>query len=169
MNEFLERISVYRIFNYLLPGILYYYFCSTILWISIEQIWENSLIVTGVVVYFIWMIISRIWSLLIQPAIDYFLKKSSYDDFIEAERKDKKLWELSTEKNIYRTMIALFLCVFITNLIYEIVNYNNICDYNWYVYIFCLLWSTLFLFSYKKQNWFINRRISKAKKDKKQK
>ncbi len=161
MKEFLDKISSYKIFNYLVPGILFSVLASNFSKYSLIQ----SDIITGLFIYyFIGMVISRIGSLVIEPILKKFsfIKFSNYEDYINSSKIDEKLDTLSEENNVYRTFSALFLLLLLLKLFENISNNYPILDQ--YVFsgiiIFILI---IFLFSYRKQTQYIIDRINVCK------
>lgn len=114
------------------------------------------------VCYFAGMISSRIGSLIIEYLCikSGFIKKEVYKRFLDAERKDQsgKLLSMSKVSGLYLTMSAVSLIIFLTSLIFWIINpivrqpyiYQTGCS---------LLIFILFLFSYRKQNQYVVKRI----------
>ncbi len=159
MDNFLDKLSSYNLFNYLFPGILFVVIASEIS--SINFIQENIFI--GVFVYyFIGLIISRIGSLIIEPLLKTlsFVTFSEYKDYISASSKDKNIELLSEVNNMYRTISAMFLLVLcIPPLEGFYIMYPEAITI---VMVIALI--ILFLCSYKKQTKYITQRVD-ANKD----
>ena len=90
MKEIIDKITTYNLFNYLLPGIIFVIFMNK--FIGYDFVQDNNFI-GGFLYYFIGMIISRIGSLIVEPVLEYlkFLKKSDYQEFVSASKKDSKI------------------------------------------------------------------------------
>ena len=164
MKEFLDKLSSYNIFNYLLPGILFAVTADRLT--SYSLISENLLI--GVFVYyFIGLVISRIGSLVLEP----FLKKirvvefASYSKFIQASKLDVRLEILSETNNTYRNLSATFLCLLGLFGVEALKKaYPQISGS--IPIIICVVIAILFVLSYRKQTNYIKERIVIANKTK---
>lgn len=161
IEDLIEKISKYNILNYLLPGVIYVYLLSEICNISLIQ--ENILI--GVFLYyFIGMLISRIGSLIVAPF--YKLIKlvvyEDYKEFVDATENDSKIDTLSTENNMYRSFVALFLVAIISKFYCESLSQNEWIKNNieWILLLGLFL---IFTLAYRKQTNFITQRINRNK------
>ena len=67
MDTFLEKISSYNIFNYLLPGVIFTIFFQKI---TNLVIFQNNTILDAFLVYFIGLVINRVGSLCIEPILE---------------------------------------------------------------------------------------------------
>ncbi|MBK6631903.1 MAG: hypothetical protein IPG33_13300 [Betaproteobacteria bacterium] len=157
MKDILDKISSYNIFNYLFPGVLFAVFVTKITSYQLLQ----ADIATGVFVYyFLGLIVSRVGSLLIEPILKgiRFIQYSSYEDFVVASKNDPKIEVLSEMNNMYRTISSLLLLVSVFAG-YEWIagRYPFLFSIEPYVAIALLL--ALFLFSYRKQSQFVNKRV----------
>lgn len=164
IENLIEKISHYNLFNYLLPGVIYVIAVNhfTRLTLPTENILESFFLF-----YFIGLIISRIGSILVKP---YIIKKlpcypqeKEYGDFIEATKQDPKINILSSERNVYRTLIALGIMILVTIAFAPIVKWLNLSE----IVVFVLLvigLVILFIFAYIKQTKFIIKRIKRIKK-----
>jgi hypothetical protein len=151
MNELINKISSYNLFNYLLPGAI---FIAIFEKMTVYKIIQTDLLVNAFLVYFIGLVISRIGSLMVEPIFRKFVTFADYKDFISASKNDKKIEILSEANNTYRTFIALFVVVFILKSYFLFIPSNN---YGVYILIFFLF--ILFIFSYTKQIKYITKRI----------
>lgn len=159
MKEIVEKIGSYNLFNYLLPGTIYVSILKRVT--SIDFI-DDNLFVTGFLCYFIGMIISRIGSLLIEPALKKmeFLKFKDYGDFVQASKTDGKINILSEQNNTYRSITAMILSTMIT-VPYDMVRNKFESIQVWDVWVIMTGILVLFLFSYRKQTSYISKRIEK--------
>jgi len=161
MSEILDKISSYNIFNYLLPGAL---FVSLSKQISDRNFVQEDVFVALFTYYFIGLVISRIGSLLLEPLLKKvkFVVFSNYGSYLAALEKDPKINELSESNNMYRTLCSLFLFLLGLMLFDQVVaNFPIIEEY---ISIFgTLLLLILFLFSYRKQTSYINKRVEASK------
>lgn len=157
MKEILDKISSYNLFNYLLPGILFVTIANKFTSYSFI---ENNLIIAGFVYYFIGLVISRLGSLIVEPALKRitFLKFADYKEFISASKKDPKIDLLSESNNMYRTFIAMFILLLLLKL-YELISFKLTVLNDWTMYILIILLLIIFLYSYRKQTQYITKRI----------
>lgn len=161
MKEIIDKLSSYNIFNYLLPGVVF----SAIL----ENYFYYSLTTGNVfsdvfIFYFAGMVISRVGSLIIEPFLKRisFVKFSSYQDYVDACRKDELIEKLSEANNTYRTLLALFFTVFIISGYKLLASYFIFFEENIFTILLIFLF-LLFILSYKKQTQYINNRVKAAK------
>ncbi|MBK6658510.1 MAG: hypothetical protein IPG43_10355 [Proteobacteria bacterium] len=110
MKEILEKMSSYNIFTNLLPGII---FC-----VAVEKAYGHSAapddpLTAAFVYYFIGLLISRIGSILVEPALQVtgLNKYAPYSEYRRAAKLDPKLEELVESNNTYRSTIALSVCL----------------------------------------------------------
>ena len=164
MEDILNKLSSYNIFNYLLPGIMFVYLSDLFTSYSFIQ---DDILLALFLYYFIGLVISRLGSLVIEP----FLKKiefvtfADYKDFMSTAESDKKLDVLSEVNNMYRTLCSLLLCLIIL-IIYEAFAtlFPVVADITPYVALFFL--AVLFLYSYRKQTAYIFKRVNRLKDSK---
>lgn len=164
MENLVEKISSYNIFNYLFPGIIFSITSGDSVLASISQ---KDVFSYFFICYFIGLIISRFGSLIIEPILKKFsfIKFSPYLDFLSASKKDPKLEILSQENNTYRTLSSLLFLLLIFR-IYMLVESIFPGMKSFSFYIISLLLLILFLFSYKKNTDFIVKRVEACKKQK---
>ncbi len=157
MKELLDKVGQYQLFNYLFPGVV---FAAILKKIGSYDLIGDNLIVAAFVCYFAGMVISRVGSLLVGPALRELgvLRFKPYPEFIKASRKDPKLDTLSQENNTYRTITAMFLMVGVAKL-YEWVGSICCCLDGWKIIIVGVLLLALFIFAYRKQTHLITKRI----------
>ncbi len=162
MKEIIDKLSSYNIFNYLLPGVLFVAIAKY--FTEYNFILENDFI-GAFFYYFIGMVISRFGSLIIEPILKKFkfVKFSDYSDFISASKKDTKIELFSEVNNTYRTITSMLFLLLILKL------YNH-CDFQYHftkgisLCVVIVLVLLMFLFAYRKQTSYINKRIISAKK-----
>lgn len=157
MKEIIEKISSYNIFNYLFPGIL---FCVLIEYLTNIKIIQDEIVSGFVIYYFIGLIISRVGSILIEPILKSLkiIHFANYREFVTQSKIDQKIELLSEINNMYRTIIACFICVFITKIY---VTFDPTLQFfmnvGWILLLLLLI--VLFTFSFKKQTEFIKTRV----------
>ena len=158
MDEILQKLSSYNIFNYLLPGTLFAVVGETY---SSFRLVQDDLLIAVFFYYFLGLVISRIGSLLIEPFLKAirFVEFADYTDFVAASKIDKKLDVLSEANNMYRTLISLFTLLIILSVV-------DLLSQWWptlrvgvpYALLPALL--VLFLFSYRKQTNYVVKRVT---------
>jgi hypothetical protein len=157
MNELLEKISSYNLFNYLFPGVLFAVVADAV---TGTQLIQNDIVIGVFTYYFFGAVVSRIGSVVIEPILRRleFIRFAPYGDFVRASKSDPKLEILSETNNMYRTLCALFL------LIGALTAYDKLATtLPWLktaapsISIFGLF--ILFLISYRKQTNYISQRI----------
>ncbi len=156
MKDFIEKISSYNIFNYLLPGVLFAIFAEKM---TAYRIIQDDLIVTLFLCYFIGLCISRIGSLILEPILKKisFIRFAPYADFVEAAKTDPKLEILSESNNMYRTLCSLFFCLCLL-MGYEASAKVIGISQELSAIGLCVLLGLLFAWSYRKQSTYITKR-----------
>lgn len=181
MKEFLDKISPYELLNNFLTGVC---FCILIekftLW---SLIIKDESLINCCLFYFVGLIVGRVGSLVIEPALRHlplrskdgekhkFLEFADYEDFVEAEKEDNKIDTLSGKNNVYRSMIAVFLCFLIAK-IYELTLHHVVMSFHLgdaAAIIGTIILMILFAFSYRKQTDYVRKRVNKVLKMKKEK
>ena len=160
MNDLLNKISSYNLFNYLLPGVLFVVILNKF---AIYPFALNDVIVDAFVCYFIGLAISRFGSLIVEPVLKKisFLHFADYASFASASKKDSGIATLSEANNMYRTLSAMFILLILLKF-YEWIEFKLPALKEWNPYILVALLLIMFLFSYRKQTKYIKERI-KAK------
>ncbi|MFH1392780.1 MAG: hypothetical protein ABIG73_00105 [Patescibacteria group bacterium] len=162
MNDFLNKLTSYNLFNYLLPGILFAVIADEFM--SFHFIQEN--IIIGVFVYyFIGLVISRFGSLVIEPLLRkiLYLKFSSYPEFVCASKEDPKIEILLEANNMYRTFCSLFSLLLLLKF-YSAIEYKFPVLGTYSPYILTIILLIIFLCAYWKQTKYITRRIEARNK-----
>ncbi len=161
MKDILSKISSYNLFNYLLPGIIFAVLAERI---TVYKIIQSDIIVGLFLYYFLGLVISRIGSLIIEPAMKKvsFVKFASYKDYVSVSAKDPTLETLSEVNNMYRTLCALFLMLLATKAFESITMCVNMSG-KISAYILFVVLLVLFALSYRKQTKYITKRIEAGK------
>ena len=157
MQDFIKTISSYNLFNYLLPGVI---FSAIATEISEYSFIQSDVIVGVFVYYFAGMVISRIGSLIIEPILRKigFIKFSDYPDYIKGVMLDSKIETLSEANNTYRTMIALFATILLLKFFeYMKVLFPCLAEIDSLLLVALLFF--MFLFSYRKQTTYVQKRV----------
>ncbi len=162
MSEILDKLSSYNLFNYLFPGALFVALSGQV---STRNFTQDDILVALFTYYFIGLVISRFGSLLLEPFLKKtrFLNFANYNSYLSALEKDKKIDELSEANNMYRTLCSLFICllglVALDSIVAKFPELESIISH---ISIIILL--ILFLFSYRKQTNYINKRVQASDK-----
>ena len=163
MEKFIEKLEEYKIFNYLLPGIIFTYLLKYYVGIDIFQ---SNAIEMVFIFYFFWSIISRFGSVVIEEILKKikFIKYSNYNDYINAVKKDDFIKRLLISNNTYRTMCAVFLLILFLKGVKELIKFFNLQTGIIYT-IIIICGFILYLVSFKKQTSFIVKRVDKVKSE----
>jgi len=157
MKDILQKLSTYNIFNYLLPGIV---FVALLRMLTSYNLVIEEVIVGAFLYYFIGMIISRIGSLIIESTLKKtsLIKFSDYRKFVSASKKDEKIELFSEVNNMYRTLLSM-LIILLLIVFYE--KFSSLINLSQFIktIIGLIALIIIFLFSYKKQTDYINKRI----------
>jgi len=163
MNDFLDKISSYNLFNYLFPGVV---FC-----LIVDKYFSYTLIQDDIVVgvflyYFVGLIISRIGSIIIEPILKKigFVKFAEYKDFISASKNDPKIEVLSEINNMYRTIISLFISIGFVAIFETLKTKWPFID-TFSIEIIITVIIIMFLMAYKKQTDYVCKRVEFDKDD----
>lgn len=157
MNELLNKISSYNLFNYLLPGVIFAVLATEITRYSLVQ---RDILTGAFLYYFIGLVVSRFGSLIVEPLLKRlsFVKFADYKDFVAASKQDEKLEVLSEVNNTYRTLCSVFSLLLILKLYVKIEERVAFLK-EWDSMILLVLLLMMFLFSYRKQSTYITKRI----------
>jgi hypothetical protein len=161
MNELLSKLSSYNIFNYLFPGAVYVAVCNYLGLINID---ETNILIGAFVVYFIGMTISRIGSVFVEfLAIKFGLVQyADYSEYLDAKKDDDQIEILLEQNNVYRTILALLICVLATFFSHLII-LNNYISKNTIIILIIILLLFIYAMAFKKQTSYILKRVNKSK------
>lgn len=160
MEKFLNKLSEYHFIQTLVPGIIFTYFSN--LFYKVSFLTANPLY-DFITILIIGLIISRIGSLFVES----ILKKmkitnfTNYSDYIEASFKDPLIKNLSETNNLYRAIIASFLVLLIEKWYLFLASKIPVLN-DWLYLILFVLIIAIFIFAYRKQTYYIKKRIDKA-------
>lgn len=157
MEKLIEKIDDYNIFNFILPGIIFTYLLKNYVGIDIFQ---KNILEMIFIYYFIGTIISRFGSLIIEKILIKckFIKYVSYADYLKAVEKDKRIIQLISFNNMYRTICSGCVLLIIFKIAKELLNLWNVSTEVSYI-ILIILVMVLYLFSYRKNTKYIKTRI----------
>jgi hypothetical protein len=158
VNEILSKISSYNIFNYLFPGAVFAIFAKALGALDLPR---GDIATTLLLYYFIGLSISRIGSVVLEPALMKlgFLRYSEYSDYVRASEKDVKIEVLVEVSNTYRTLASAFLLLPLTWL-GRMVADGFALGANWRNIIVAGMLLLLFLLSFKKQSGYVANRVN---------
>ena len=158
MKEALEKLGTYNLFNYLLPGCVFSVIAEHFKFLTIRQ---GETISDLFIFYFVGLVISRIGSLIVEPALKKIgvIKFGAYTDFVKASASDPKIEVLSEVNNMYRTLAAMFVSLAVLKL-WKLLS-TWLC-LNEGIAEWCALVAGLLMFtvSYRKQSSYVAARVS---------
>lgn len=158
MNELIQKISSYNIFNFLLPGIIFVVFLSRV---SEFNLIMDDILLALFFYYFLGLVLSRIGSLLIEPILlkTGFVKFSKYEKFLEATKEDKGILLQNEINNSFRTLISVFVMILFAMLFEKGLEYFHV-NKDVFEYLLVLSIIIIFLFSFRKQSSYLRKRIN---------
>jgi len=161
MKEIIEKLSSYNIFNYLFPGVVFAILATK--FTDLNLIFDN-LFLGAFAYYFIGLVISRFGSVFIEPFFKLIriVKFADYKDFVTVSKSDNKLEILSEANNMYRTLVSMFLLLFLTFGFEILADKWEFLKNNQDIILLTFLFF-LFLLSYRKQTNYITKRIKASK------
>ena len=160
MEKIFDKLSSYGILNNLIPGI---FFCYLLQYVNGINLQSDSIIENLFIYYLCGMVISRIGSLVIAPLAKKsgLVRYANYADYLRASEVDERINVLLEANNLYRTISASILLVFIVS-VYSFVT-QKLCFMLFLTpYLVATLLLLLFLLSYRKQTTFIRKRVEHA-------
>lgn len=163
-ENLIEKISHYNLFNNLFPGVIYVIVVNHFTRLTLPTV---NILETFFLSYLIGLVVSRIGSVLVKPylieKLPCYPKEVQYNDFIRAVKQDPKIDILSSERNVYRTLIALGVIILATIALDSIAIRLNLSEVEVFIPLVVGL-IILFISAYVKQTKFIIKRINKTKK-----
>jgi len=161
VKDLLDKLSTYNVFNYLLPGVL---FAALVDDLTTLKVLQKDIIVGVFIYYFLGSVVSRVGSLLVEPALlrVKFVEFAPYADFVRATKVDTKIELLSEQNNMYRTFIGLFLSVAVVAA-YDKASLSIPLLHLAAPYVCIAGLLVLYLFSYKKQTAYVKQRVEANK------
>lgn len=156
MEQLINKITSYHIFNNFFPGILLSTFVA---WLFGFSVFDQNPVFLFFAFYFIGMIISRVGSLFLEPIVRRVIKWSKYDKFVKAEKNDSKVSVLLQEANTYRSVSSMVLLSIIAAIVRFFIGKPISTTTMTFTLIALTFTTLLFIFSYYKQCKFINERM----------
>ena len=157
MKDLLDRLTSYNFFNNLLPGALFAVMATRYTSVTLTS---KDLLLAFFIYYFIGLVISRIGSLIIEPVLlkINLVKYSDYSDYLKASKEDQKIETLLEVNNTYRTIIAMFFSLALFKGFDVLAaKFSMLALFG--PYILGLFMMILFIWSFKKQSNYINKRV----------
>jgi len=157
MNDLINKISSYNLFNYFFPGTVFVYLCQYACGLNFIQ---DNLLIGAFLYYFIGLIISRVGSLIIEPILEKTgkFKKAPYRDYVSASKVDPGIEIRSEVNNTYRTLAAMGFCLIFLKAYVWISNNLEISE-SLQKWIISILIFVLFILAHWKQNKYVRERI----------
>ncbi len=158
MNELLNKVSSYNIFNYLLPGVVF--MAATGATITYFPFVNRDIVTLGFLYYFVGLAISRFGSLVLEPLLQRvsFLQHADYREYVAAEKKDDRLLVLGEVNNMYRTLCSLFFILLLLRVGIAVEKkFPFMQSHNSTILALILL--ITFLFAFRKQTAYVVKRI----------
>lgn len=159
MSDLLSKLSSYNIFNYLLPGSIFVFFCRVL---DIFLFPIDSIIVEFFIYYFAGMTISRIGSIIVEPTFLKLgiVKYAPYSDYLRAVRTDPHIGVLLEANNTYRTVVAMFVSVLIAAGALAFAEWLHLPG-TVAGSIIGVLMTILYVMAYRKQTAYIRKRVER--------
>jgi len=160
MKDLLDKMSSYNLFNYLFPGIV---FCVVSETVSGYDLVQPNIVIGIFLYYFVGLVVSRFGSIIIEKILTglKIVIFAPYSKFIAASKIDPKIEILSESNNMFRTLIAMLICLGLLKLYSFLENATPIfIDFRFPVLGIILL--IILVISYKKQTGYITKRIDAA-------
>lgn len=162
MNDLLDKLSSYNLFSNLFPGVLFVELARVLHLVVVPDL---GVLERLVAYYFVGMVISRVGSLALEPALRRIrvYPATDYAGFISAEA-DPKIAILLEQSNVYRSLAAGFLIL----LAWFSIGRLGLLRANWYSHGLVVLFElgavvVLFVLAHRKQARFIASRIAHHK------
>lgn len=163
MDLIVKKVSEYQVFNFLLPGTI---FAAAVTKTTSIDLITNNIVVGLFSYYFIGLIISRIGSIVVEPALrkTKILVFAPYKDYLKVAKTDPKLDILSQENNAYRSLVAaavIYLVVYFVDQVQPSIKSHF--KHDELIIGICILLIILLVLSYRKQTDYIRQRVNLKK------
>ncbi|MCW2412922.1 MULTISPECIES: hypothetical protein [unclassified Sphingobium] len=161
MDELLNKISSYNIFNYLFPGAIFAILASRF---GIMQIPTDQIVGQLLWFYFVGMSVSRVGSVIAEPALRKasFINFVNYPHFLRASANDPKMEAMVEVANTYRTLATGFALLLIGMGSAFAVRSAGLPS-AWQDKAMIAMLLALFLFSFRKHAAFVAQRVEHFK------
>ena len=160
----LDKLSQYNFLTNILPGTV---LCIVLKYLVGYDLLLSGSYLVGVLFYFVGMVNSRVSSLIVEPFLKWtkLLVFAPYPDFVKAEQKDAKITLLSQENNTYRAYVSV---MFISIIAYLYKNYLAVYAFikSKETIILLILIGLIFLCAYRKQTYYVKKRVEMNKDNK---
>lgn len=163
METILGKLSSYNIFNSIIPGAVFCFFCKNYLNFDISG--EGA--IYNITMFYFWgLLMSRVGSLLIESFSKKvkFVKYAPYSDYLIASHKNESIKLYLEVNNMFRSIAAAFLCLLILEVIAYTDNYeSSLIDlsfcFNQTLTLFFLMTFIVMMFAYRKQTSYIKNKV----------
>lgn len=158
MNDLLNKLSSYNLFNNLLPGILFVILLDQF---TNYQVSQDNLLLSLFLYYFIGLTISKISSICTEPFLKglKFVSSREYRLFVNATKIDNKLEILVETNNKIRALLTMIVMTIFSKIFYSInLNCLDLSE-NTLQYLLLIFIAIIYLFAYRKQTNYIIKRI----------
>jgi hypothetical protein len=158
MNDLLNKLSSYNLFNNLLPGAV---FCGAGSHFGLFEMPNEDIVTSVFIYYFVGLLIGRFGSLILEPILTLtkVIQYAKYEHYLAASKVDPKLEVMVETANTYRTMAALSVCLAAAFLVREALSRNLLSKPTIYASLLVSV-TTLLIVSTRKQSSFIKKRVS---------
>ena len=164
MESLLNLLVRFELFNNLFPEIIFVYFLKLYNYLlSTEnlQLYESLFIA-----YFLGLVFNKIGSIFLEPFFQKikFFKISDYPNFLEGKKNNNRINTTILINNMYWSFIIVFVFSFFL-IFFKIFSNNNFYLREIIVLLFLIY---IFSFSYRKQTYFIKRKLKKIEEEKRE-
>lgn len=113
LDRLLEHVSAYELLNNLLPGATYVLLAERL---TSLRLLSGSVWLDLALCYAVGLAIGRVGSLVVEPLLQRLklLDRVPHSDYVKAEGKERRVREVSTVNNMYRTFAAVAACLLLT-------------------------------------------------------
>lgn len=165
MTDITDKITYYDLFVNLLPGVV---FAVSLQKITSYPFLQDNIVVELFFYYLIGLILNGLGSMLLKPFLKAikFVKFEEYEDYIFACKEDLKIELLAEKNSMYLTFSTLFALLTILESYYLFINPFAVPNVGTFLLTLFLMF--FFLAFYRKHNNYVNKRIQKVCKPKKE-
>lgn len=156
MEEIINKLSSYNLFNYLFPGAIVSILAKRLNLLE----YPDDLVAQLLWFYFVGLVVSRIGSVVLEPLMRRcsFVKYEEYTKYLRACEADSKLEIMVEVANTYRTLAAAF-AILPAAICYMWLATKVGISMDWQQRIIVVLMFVIFAVSFRKQVRFIAKRI----------
>ena len=159
-----EKFDRYNFLTNMLPGAV---LCMALEhFVGYKLLESNEWMLSVILFYFVGIVNNRFGSLVVESSLKRLtiFKFEPYEDYIKAEKIDKKIDVLNADNNSFRSYISVFLLSLLAFIFKTVTNYfPAVKEIEGFILIFSLL--ILFICAYHKQTESLRKRIKVALKN----